>query len=278
MKQLSVSRLAFPAFGISYLYSWLIWGTLAFLTRSGLVEPETTVFYVLFVAGGLGPTLMPLLLILLLLPRVEAIDLVKNRFFRFSTPWFYYAAAVGFTVLFFLLHYGATQVATGWYPYTRQGQSWFSLITLFPIMIIGGGLEEVGWRGIGVPELLTRFKPLIGTLIIGIIWMLWHVPLFLIPGTGQYGSDFISFAAMGFAFSLILTPLMFFSGTAVPCIIAHALFNALYATGRFPPLQPDMWDQRLIDLLLVMFGSVVWLGWFSIVKAKKSLKSTTSTV
>jgi membrane protease YdiL (CAAX protease family) len=42
---------------------------------------------------------------------------------------------------------------------------------------------------------------------------------------------------MGFAFSLILAPLMYFSGSAVPCIIAHALFNAFYGLGWVYPIK-----------------------------------------
>jgi hypothetical protein len=129
-------------------------------------------------------------------------------------------------------------------------------------MIIGGGLEEIGWRGIGVPELFRRWSPIQETLTIGIIWMIWHVPLFLIPGTNQEGTDFLSFSAMGFAFSLILAPLMYFSGSAVPCIIAHALFNAFYGLN---PIKEAL-QTRTLDLILLLFGVLVWSIWFYIEK------------
>ena len=40
--------------------------------------------------------------------------------------------------------------------------------------------EETGWRGYLLPELQRRFSPLISTLILGLIWSLWHSPLYFI--------------------------------------------------------------------------------------------------
>jgi membrane protease YdiL (CAAX protease family) len=95
--------------------------------------------------------------------------------------------------------------------------------------------------------------------------MIWHVPLFLIPGTNQYGGGFLSFSAMGFAFSLILAPLMYFSGSAVPCIIAHALFNAFYGLGWVYPIKEAL-QTRTLDLILLLFGVLAWSIWFYIEK------------
>ncbi|RAM48744.1 MAG: CPBP family intramembrane metalloprotease [Hapalosiphonaceae cyanobacterium JJU2] len=48
-------------------------------------------------------------------------------------------------------------------------------ITLF---LDGGGLfEENGWRGFALPLLLQRFSPLKATLILGLLWGLWHFPV-----------------------------------------------------------------------------------------------------
>jgi uncharacterized protein len=54
------------------------------------------------------------------------------------------------------------------------------------VLALGGALEEPGWRGFGLPHLLESHSPLRATLILGLVWGVWHVPVygpagFLIP-------------------------------------------------------------------------------------------------
>jgi membrane protease YdiL (CAAX protease family) len=57
--------------------------------------------------------------------------------------------------------------------------------------LYGGPLnEEPGWRGFALPRLQQRHSPLVASLIVGVVWGLWHVPLHLMglyPG-GAWGS------------------------------------------------------------------------------------------
>jgi membrane protease YdiL (CAAX protease family) len=40
-----------------------------------------------------------------------------------------------------------------------------------------GGLEEPGWRGFAQPHLQQRLSPVRATLLVGVIWGLWHLPI-----------------------------------------------------------------------------------------------------
>jgi membrane protease YdiL (CAAX protease family) len=44
--------------------------------------------------------------------------------------------------------------------------------------------EELGWRGFLLPCLQSRFSALTASLLVGVVWGLWHLPLFFIPGPG----------------------------------------------------------------------------------------------
>jgi membrane protease YdiL (CAAX protease family) len=47
---------------------------------------------------------------------------------------------------------------------------------------LGGPVnEEAGWRGFALPKLQERFGPFVASLILALLWALWHWPLFLIP-------------------------------------------------------------------------------------------------
>lgn len=60
------------------------------------------------------------------------------------------------------------------------------LIFLFVELTFGALSEELGWRGYVLDELQSRWGALKSSLVLGIIWALWHTPAFLIPGLSQY--------------------------------------------------------------------------------------------
>jgi membrane protease YdiL (CAAX protease family) len=53
--------------------------------------------------------------------------------------------------------------------------------------VLDAGLgEELGWRGFALPRLQNRYGALVSGLIVGVLWWLWHLPLFFVEGAGQY--------------------------------------------------------------------------------------------
>jgi uncharacterized protein len=61
------------------------------------------------------------------------------------------------------------------------------IILLVPL--IGGAWEEPGWRGYALPRLLRERSALAASLVLGVLWALWHVPVFLVGD--QHWSDLV---------------------------------------------------------------------------------------
>jgi uncharacterized protein len=57
---------------------------------------------------------------------------------------------------------------------------------MLSIFFIGPFPEELGWRGYVLDRLQTKRNALVSSLILGVVWALWHLPLFFIKDTYQY--------------------------------------------------------------------------------------------
>jgi membrane protease YdiL (CAAX protease family) len=86
-------------------------------------------------------------------------------------------------------------------------------VPFFISMLIAGPLaEEPGWRGTAYPRLLASMSRLQAGLLLGVVWAIWHLPLFFIPGTVQAGFGLISWS--GLLFTLSVIPMALLTGYA----------------------------------------------------------------
>jgi membrane protease YdiL (CAAX protease family) len=72
------------------------------------------------------------------------------------------------------------------------------------VVILGGPLgEEFGWRGFALPHLEQRIHPAAAVILLGVVWGLWHLPLFWIEGTVQQQTPLAAFLAQTTVTSVI---------------------------------------------------------------------------
>lgn len=101
-----------------------------------------------------------------------------------------------------------------------------SFLINLPFVIVLGGLEELGWRGILQPKLEKEITYLPSVLVVGIIWSLWHLPLWFMKGSVQSGFPFWLYLLSGLVLTASFTTLYKYTNNLFLCILSHAWFNS----------------------------------------------------
>jgi membrane protease YdiL (CAAX protease family) len=114
------------------------------------------------------------------------------------------------------------------------------LRALLLALMLGPVGEEFGWRGLALPLLQRRFSPFWASIVLGVIWAVWHTPAFLVGGTPQTGWSFGAFFVGLVAVTLILTPMF---NAATGSLLIAILYHLQIMNPIFPDAQP--WDSYL---------------------------------
>jgi uncharacterized protein len=102
------------------------------------------------------------------------------------------------------------------------------LLGIFLYALIPGGAlgEEPGWRGFALPRLQSLHGPLLGSLILGVLWGLWHLPLFWTPW-----NELTALNVVGYVLTTTCLAIMYTwvfnntKGSVLMAILIHATFN-----------------------------------------------------
>lgn len=132
----------------------------------------------------------------------------------------------------------------------------YVIILMLPIMLIGGGLEEAGWRYITFPELDKKFGFTLAALITGIIWAFWHLPLFYIPGVNQYGKNFVGFTIMVIGLSFMLGAIRKVTGSVWLCVLGHMIVNSIMESYRYD-VYGNMFASLATTLILIVVSIIL---------------------
>lgn len=128
------------------------------------------------------------------------------------------------------------------------------LLTSLYFLIGGGGLEEPGWRGFFLTGLQKRFHPLRASLILAVVWSLWHLPFFWFGGAQGWLLGVVFYLVLEVApLAVLFTALFNRTGGSLP--IAMLLHVSVNVTPVFLPASTTgsgLW-------LLLMVGLAIWM-------------------
>lgn len=104
---------------------------------------------------------------------------------RVEPRW--YLLAVGIPLLWQDgLAMSAVHVASGGSVVVLASPWWHYVANFLVVLFLAGSLEEFGWRGFAQPRLQERSSALTAAIVIGVLWALWHLPLFYLHDVSAY--------------------------------------------------------------------------------------------
>ncbi|MEY9978518.1 type II CAAX prenyl endopeptidase Rce1 family protein [Lysinibacillus sp. RC79] len=163
---------------MAYLFSWIV--LIPYILSQWNIIPKTKIFDVFFALNAfVGPMLSAYIMIRTLEGK-EAWKGFRKGIWKLKVglKWYLFALIVIPTVI-----YLGFVILNGGIP-TFKGLTTQFYVT-YPIYLVvvffGGGPfpEEIGWRGFALPRMQSKFGSLKATLLLGILWALWHLPHFL---------------------------------------------------------------------------------------------------
>ncbi|WP_033290398.1 CPBP family intramembrane glutamic endopeptidase [Amycolatopsis jejuensis] len=184
-----------------------------------------------------------------------------SRLLRWRVNWRWYAVAL-------LAMPVIVTVATVPFAGTFQAPA-VSLIIAWAVglvlqVITTGLAEEPGWRDFALPHLQPKYGALRGTMILGPIWGIWHLPLFLTewghwPNTSVVAV--LEFIGTAIAISFVMTWVFNRSGESLPiALLLHAGINnymSIAWSELFPGVDPRLGEHVLFIGFVVAAVAVV---------------------
>ncbi|WP_440771336.1 CPBP family intramembrane glutamic endopeptidase [Natronorubrum sp. DTA28] len=244
-------------FLLTFVFSWTLWlpkVAVASGTETGMAAIDDLIVGVTQVPeiGAFGPTVAAVLLVYLHTGRHGVTRLFKRAIDRSFPRWWFVPAVV----LFPALALGALGVAVvlGVEPTLPwAGEAYVLPIAFVYILLLGGPMqEEFGWRGYALDPLIERFGALAGSLGLGIVWGVWHLPWFYMPSmTMYYQRPLVGFMVTITLLSVVMTwVFQNTGGSLAPMILLHASFN--WSLWAFPAIESDIGGQAFIFILIAL--------------------------
>ena len=154
-------------------------------------------------------------------------------YWRVAPQWYLLAI---FSTTAILLATGIAAFVIGRPIFPVLPSSGLIFVTQLIIVALSSTSEEIGWRGYALPRLAARFGLRRASLILGLIWATWHLPLFFSTSTNPYRQSFPMYALTVTAISVVFAWL--YDKTNGSLLLAALLHTSMNMTLLFLP-QPE---------------------------------------
>jgi membrane protease YdiL (CAAX protease family) len=208
---------------VTFALTWTAW-----LASAALAAPGNAwVFGVggpVFLVGVFAPALVAVALTAYADGRAGVVRLLA-RIGRWQVGARWYLFAVSYMAATKLLAALIHRVATRAWP-TFGDTAWPLMLGAILVSTWVQAGEEVGWRGYALPRLAKHLGLGGAGVLLGVIWALWHLPLFFLPGSGSAGQSFPIYLLHVTALSVVMAWLYWKTeGSLLLVMLMHASVN-----------------------------------------------------
>lgn len=242
---------------LAYVISWIIW-SFCFFSDEKLGN-------ILRIAGTFAPSLSGLI-ITLINDKQDALKLLKSTInFKIKVIDYLYiflTLPIIVVITYLIMLAGKIETPT---PSFRIFE--LPLVFIYILVLMGPLGEEYGWRGFFQNRLLHKYNPFVTAIITGIIWSIWHLPLFFIKGALQNSLALYYGYALAFAgymfYTVILTvfiTIMFIrtKKSMLSAILIHTLANM--SIGMMPLVFSKIGAIIQLSIMTIIIGLIMFLN------------------
>jgi uncharacterized protein len=189
-------------FAFTFLFSWYFWAIAASI-------PTQRDLYV--VVGGFGPSIVGVLLILIL-NGTEGRWRLLSRLINWGVNPAWYTFALFGTAIVAVPAVILGGVGFGWFDLS----GWYTVLVYFGNILLVNGLgQEIGGRGFALPRLQRDAVAVVSGLVLGLMWAIWYVPLWYVPGDPHQLIPLPVFVIQTMGISILYT--WIYNNTGVVC-------------------------------------------------------------
>jgi membrane protease YdiL (CAAX protease family) len=213
-------------FVLAYAITWLVWVPRA-LVSAGYLDSELPLAIGDF--WTYAPAIAAVLSAALVGGRAGLREL-GSRLIRWRVGVRWYVLVLVGPAAFWALVLGIV-VAVGWSAELSEPmmieQGVLAVVPLLLVVALTDGVgEEIGWRGFALPRQLERFGFVSASLLLGVVWSVWHLPLFWTDGATLNGARFwillLELPAMSVLYTWVFLST---NGSTLLAILFHAAWN-----------------------------------------------------
>lgn len=239
-------------FVLAYLISWTLWLPLVVLG----VDDPTGLAFVPLLLGSLVPSAVAILLVGVLHGKAGIRTLLRRLLiWRVALGWW---VAIVLLSTLAIAAVGASVLLGGDAPDVTATIPGVVFLFLFSIFPGSAGGEELGWRGFALPHLQRGRSALGASVVLGLAWGVWHLPLYLTGADFRPLSLFAPWVVAAVAVSVIYT--WVYNGTGGSLLIVvllHAASNVLLTVFLVQPFDDEVARPFLIYVAMLIVAAAV---------------------
>ena len=243
---------------IAYGFSWLFWIPEALIAKNIWIAPEGIKNILALNLGAWGPLLAAIVVTFIYQRGAGLKELLKRGFMVRLGKWWWvvlltFPILIGGALALSILFGNPAP------EFTALAQPIGLPIALVWIFFLGGPLqEEFGWRGYAFENLRNKYDALTAAILAGLMWGLWHLPLFFVPRA----EDYYNRPLWGLLLTTTLVGIIlawFYAntkGSIFAAMLGHTMFN--WSNWVFPALKSDSAALILFGLYFLVVVYIIW--------------------